>query len=159
MESSNEIVAREILNVVPLIMRTIRSKWKNGTISGVTNSQFRILMFLHRKPGTSLQDVAHHIGLTAPTTSTTVDQLVCNHLVNREPSLEDRRKIELTLTDHGKKILEEVFTHSRNHLASYLALLSAQERDIIYQALELLASTFAIQRELEVNNGDKGVMT
>lgn len=147
-----ETVARELLNLVPAIMRAIRSKWKHGTICGVTNSQFRILMYLQKKPGSSLQDLAQHIGLTAPTTSTTVEQMVCNQLVNRKPSLEDRRKIVLTLTEQGQNTLNEVFSHSRNHLASYLAPLTDEECDLVVQALKLLEPLYAIRKSPEVTN-------
>ena len=144
---SMDLVARELLDVVPPIMRTIRKKWKEGPICGVTNSQFRILMYIQKKPGASLQDVAHHLGLTSPTTSTTMDELVSNQLVLRETSTEDRRKITLTLTDEGQQILNEVFEHSRSHLAEYLFPLTAEECTIVYQALKLLGPLFYSQRE------------
>jgi DNA-binding MarR family transcriptional regulator len=140
------MVARELLNVIPQIMRTIRSKWKNGSIQGVSNVQFRILMFIQKHPGAALQDVARHLGLTPPTTSTTVDELVKTQLVLREPSTEDRRKITLTLTDKGQKNLEEVFEHSRQHLAGYLSALSPEEAEIVFQALKLLGPLFSSQR-------------
>jgi DNA-binding MarR family transcriptional regulator len=158
MTISVDILARELLDVVPPIMRTIRKKWKKGPIGGVTNSQFRILMFIQKKPGASLQDVAHHLGLTSPTTSTTVDELVSNHLVLRESSIEDRRKITLSLTTEGQKTLEEVFEHSRNDLAACLSLLTVEERAIVFQAMKLLTPLFSPrmeQKETALIEGEK----
>jgi DNA-binding MarR family transcriptional regulator len=152
MFASTDMIARELLNVIPSIMRTIRSKWKKGSIQGVSNAQFRILMFIQRHPGAALQDVARHLGLTSPTTSTTVDELVKNQLVLREPSIEDRRKITLTLTDQGQKILEEVFEHSRQHLAGFLSPLSPEEAEIVFQALKLLGPLFSSQRKVSMEN-------
>jgi DNA-binding MarR family transcriptional regulator len=142
-----ESTARKLLDVVPPIMRTIRHKWKNGPISGVTNSQFRMLMFIQRHPGAPLLDVAQHLGLTSPTTSTAVDELVSKHLVRREASTADRRKIALTLTVEGQRNLEEVFNHSRDHLASFLSPLTKQEIETVYQALYLLEPLFSPHRE------------
>jgi len=144
---STDMVARELLDAVPPIMRTIRKKWRKGPICGVTNPQFRILMFIPQKPGASLQEVAHHLGLTSPTISTTVDELVSSQLVFREPSTEDRRKITLTLTSEGQKTLEEVFDHSRKHLEAYLSPLTPEERTTVFQALKLLGSLFSSRRE------------
>jgi DNA-binding MarR family transcriptional regulator len=149
---SVDLVARELLDVVPPIMRTIKHKWKEGSINGVSNSQFRILMFIQKRPGAALQDVARHLGLTAPTTSTTVDEMVNNQLILRQPSTEDRRKITLTLTDQGQQTLEEVFEHSRLHLAGYLSPLSADEAEIVYQALKLLGPLFSSQRKESMEN-------
>ena len=148
MDVSTDLIARELLDVVPPIMRTIRKKWKEGPICGVTNSQFRILMFIQKKPGVSLQDVASHLGLTPPTTSTAVEELVSNRLVSRETSTEDRRKITLTLTSEGQQILDQVFKHSRKHLAEYLNPLTNEERTIVYQALKLLSPLFFFHREI-----------
>jgi DNA-binding MarR family transcriptional regulator len=151
MTISIDLVSRELLDVVPRIMRAIKHKWKKGLICGVTNSQFRILMFIQKKPGASLQDVAHHLGLTSPTTSASVDELVSGQLVLRETSTEDRRKITLTLTAQGQKTLDEVFEHSRNDLAAYLTVLTAEQRAIVFQGLKLLAPLFSSHREPEEN--------
>ena len=143
MSVSFDMVSRELLNVVPPIMRTIKGKWKKGPIKGVTNTQFRTLMFIRKNPGTSLQDVARHLGLTSPTTSTTVDDLVSNQLVLRAPSLKDRRKITLTITESGQKSLDGLFEQSRNDLTAHLAPLTAEQRAIVYQGLKFLAPLFS----------------
>jgi DNA-binding MarR family transcriptional regulator len=142
-----ESTARKLLDVVPPIMRTIRHKWKKGPIGGMTNSQFRMLMYIQRHPGASLLDVAEHLGLSSPTTSTTIDELVCDQLVKRESSTEDRRKVALTLTVEGQNSLEEVFNHSQDQLAFFLSPLSQQELGIVYQALDLLEPLFTPHRE------------
>ena len=152
MHASANMIAQEMLNVVPSIMRTIRGKWKNGTIQGVSNAQFRILMFIQRHPGAALQEVARHLGLTSPTTSTAVDELVKTQLVSREPSTEDRRKITLTLTGQGQKTLDEVFEHSHQHLAGYLSPLTPEEAETVLRALQLLGPLFSTQRKGSLEN-------
>ena len=142
MTISRDMVARELLDVVPPIMRTIRKKWKEGSIKGVTQSQFRILMYIQNNSGTSLQEVAAHLGLTSPTTSTAVEDLVSNQLVLRQPSSEDRRKVTLSLTGKGQRILGEVFDYSRQHLADFLSPLTEAERITVYQGLKLLGPLF-----------------
>ena len=142
MTISRDMVARELLDVVPPIMRTIRKKWKEGSIKGVTQSQFRILMYIQNNSGTSLQEVAAHLGLTSPTTSTAVEDLVSNQLVLRQPSSEDRRKVTLSLTGKGQRILGEVFDYSGQHLADFLSPLTEAERITVYQGLKLLGPLF-----------------
>jgi len=152
MPVSVDKVAQELLEVVPSMMRTIRSKWKAGPICGVSHAQFRTLMFIQKHPGMALQDVARHLGLTSPTTSTLVDELVNRQLVLRELSTEDRRKITLTLTAQGQQTLEEVFEHSHRHLAGYLSPLSTEETKIVFQALKLLGPLFSSQRKESMEN-------
>ena len=152
MPVSVDTVSRVLLDVVPPIMRTIKHTWKEGPICGISNPQFRILMFIQKQPGAALQDVARHVGLASPTASTTVDELVNNQLVLRESSTEDRRKITLTLTELGQQTLEEVHEHSRQYLAGYLSSLSSEEAEIVFQALKILEPLFSSrQKELMEN--------
>ena len=146
---SIDMITGELLKAVPSMMRAIRKKWKKGQISGVTDSQFHILMFIQNRPGTSLQDVAQHLGLTSPSTSATVDELVSKGLVFREPSTEDRRKITLALTQNGQETLQKIFEQSQKDLAQYLTSLTAEERLVVFKALKLLEPLFSAQRDLE----------
>jgi DNA-binding MarR family transcriptional regulator len=86
------------------------------------------------------------------TTSTTVDELVNNQFVLREPSTEDRRKIALTLTDPSQQTLKEVFEHSRQHLTGYLSPLSTEESEIVFQALKLLGPLFSSRQYESMEN-------
>jgi DNA-binding MarR family transcriptional regulator len=146
---SIDTITREILKVVPPMMRAIKKKWKNGQISGVTNSQFHLLLFIQNNPGTSLQDVAQYLDLTSPSASATVDELVSKQFVLREPSLEDRRKITLTLTGNGQTALQEISEHSQKYMAQYLTPLTAEERAIVLKAFQLLEPLFSVQRDLD----------
>jgi DNA-binding MarR family transcriptional regulator len=144
-----DTLTREILKVVPSMMRAIKKKWKTGQISGVTNSQFHLLIFIQNNPGTSLQDLAQYLGQTSPSTSAAVDEMVSKQVVSRQNSTEDRRKITLTLTENGKKILNEIFEHSQNDLAPHLATLSEEERLLVFQALTILEPLFSTSKDPE----------
>ena len=81
--------------------------------------------------------------------------MVTKQLVSREPSSEDRRKITLSLTGSGQKILEEISEQSQKDLAQYLAPLTDEERAVVFSALELLEPLFSAQRDLEESSGSK----
>jgi DNA-binding MarR family transcriptional regulator len=149
MTISIDTLTREILKVVPSIMRAIKKKWKKGQISGLTNSQFHLLIFIQNNPGTSLQDVAQYLRQTSPSTSAAVDEMVSKQLVSRQNSTEDRRKITLTLTGNGKKILDEISEQSQIDLAPHLAGLSDAERLLVFQALTLLEPLFSVSKDSE----------
>ena len=103
MGASTEAVARELLDVVPVIMRTIRTEMRSHRSNDLTVPLFRTLMFLERHPGVSLLDLAGHLGLTSPSVCKIVDGLVAHPLVMRQHSNTDRRKITLALTHEGQK--------------------------------------------------------
>jgi len=95
-QSSVEECAREILDDVPLAMRTIRTQLrKNGAIE-ISIPQFRTLVFINRRSGASLSDAAEHMGLTLPSMSAMIDGLVSRNLVMRRTDSQDRRRMTLT---------------------------------------------------------------
>ncbi len=142
MDSSTEVAAREILDVVPVIMRTIRAEMRSQRSNELTVPLFRTLMFLGGHPGVSLQELAGHLGLTSPSVCKIVDGLVGHALVMRQHSNIDRRKITLALTPKGQNVLDEARERTQARLAEQLASLSAEGCKKVIQALEILQPLF-----------------
>src|SRR4051812_20164272 len=94
--------AREVLDVIPLIMRAIRTEVRSRRTRHMSVPQFRTLAFLSHCPHSSLSPLAEHLGLTRPSASKLIDGLVADELVTRETSPADRRQIRLNLTARGK---------------------------------------------------------
>jgi DNA-binding MarR family transcriptional regulator len=131
------------LDVVPLIMRTVRTEMRQHRAADLSVPQFRTLNFLGNQPGASLSAVAEHVGLTLPAVSTLVDGLVERKLLTRSRPPDDRRRITLTLTDHGQATLEATHSAAEARLAHRLAALSADDRQLVIQALQALRPLFA----------------
>ena len=142
MESSNEAVARELLEVVPGIMRTIRSEMRKHQANDIKVPMFRSLTYLERHPGVALLDLAGHLGLTSPSTCKIVDGLVEHGLVMRQHSSHDRRKITLALTTKGRDVLEHARAYTQAQMIERLGALSAEQCRIVLQALEILQPLF-----------------
>ncbi len=156
MAASPEAVARELLDVVPVIMRTIRSEMRSHRSNDLTVPLFRTLMFLGGHPGVSLLDLAGHLGLTSPSVCKIVDGLVAHSLVMRQHSNIDRRKITLALTPEGQNVLEEARTSTQARLADLLSSLSVEQCESVFQALQIIQPLFmpaeerTMQRETSI---------
>jgi DNA-binding MarR family transcriptional regulator len=143
MSVSSDNLAREILDTVPVIMRTVRAEMRSRRTAKLTIPQFRSLLFLNRNPGSSLLDLASHLGLTSPTVCKMVDGLVADQLVTRQDSSQDRRKVLLTLTPAGQVILEQAHSGTRDRLADILSVLDAEEREVIFLGMKRLQALFS----------------
>lgn len=142
MQATPELCAQELLDVVPLVMRAIRTEMRSRRSRDLTVPQFRALLFINGHPATSLSDVADHIGLTLPTLSKMVDGLVARNLVIRKPCPEDRRRIELTITSRGQVQLESARKGTQDRLAEVLSSLSEADRNLVLQASQALRPIF-----------------
>src|SRR5512136_916163 len=130
--------AQEILEVVPAVMRTIRTEMRRHRTADLSVPQFRTLAFIDRQADASLSDVAEHIGLTLPSMSKIVDGLVARNLVTRQTHATDRRRMMLALTPRGQTALQTSRAATRACLAEDLVALSDRQRETIAQALEIL---------------------
>ena len=133
---------REVLDVVPLAMRAIRAQLRKHGAKEVSVPQFRTLAYLNRHEGTSLSDVAEHIGLTLPSMSALVDSIVMKGLVIRQTHPEDRRRMTLTLTERGRATLRVAHEAAASYLEERIGQLSATERATVIEAMQVLKRIF-----------------
>ncbi len=134
--------ARELLEVVPPIMRVIRAEMRSQATPDLSVPQFRVLSYLNRHVGASLSEVAEHIGLTRPAMSVLIDGLVNRKLVARQTDPGDRRRLTLSLTRQGQSLYSAARQHTQARLAARLAALPPAGREALVAALEELRRLF-----------------
>ena len=147
MPTSPDACAQEILDVVPVVMRTIRAEMRRHRTADLSVPQFRTLAFIDSRADASLSDVAEHIGLTLPSMSKIVEGLVVRKFVTRQTARDDRRRMTLALTARGQTALQVSREATRACLAEDLAALSDRQRETIVQAMGILRPVFSSQGE------------
>jgi DNA-binding MarR family transcriptional regulator len=138
---------RELLEVVLLVMRFIRTEMRRHRASDLSVPQFRSLLFINRNPGAALRELAQHLGLTSPSACRLIDALERQELVRRDVSPQDRRRVSLSLTPGGQRILEIARRRTQQSVAVLLAALTAAERRSIERAMPALRRAFAVGRK------------
>jgi len=134
-ETTPDQVAIAILETIPPAMRAIREQMRSGRAASLSVAQFRLLLFVRRHPGTSLSPLAEHLGTTLPAASQLVERLVRAGLVTRAQHPEERRRVELRLTDAGDVTLAECDARTRSWLCERLSGLDETELDRLASAL------------------------
>ena len=137
-ETTPDQVAIAILETIPPAMRAIREQMRSGRAASLSVAQFRLLLFVRRHPGTSLSPLAEHLGTTLPAASQLVERLVRAGLVTRAQHPEERRRVELRLTDAGDATLAECDARTRSWLCERLSGLDETELDRLGAALREL---------------------
>ena len=137
-----EDCAQAVLDTVPVVMRSIRSELRSHRTRDLSVPQFRILVYINKHPDASISDVAEHIGLTLPTLSKMIDLLVARQWVTRVPCSEDRRRMQLGLTERGQAMLSQAVESTRANLAGCFINLNSDQLAQVIEAMHLLQSTF-----------------
>jgi DNA-binding MarR family transcriptional regulator len=97
----------------------------------LTTAQYRALVQLSEGAEAS-SSLASKLAVTPPSVTTVVDGLVQRGLVDRQPSRDDRRRVSLTLTGAGRRILAEADDSVGARLADILA---EADHEAVTQAL------------------------
>ena len=135
--------ATELLEVIPLLMRIIRTQVRNHSSPELSIPQFRALAFLGRNDRATLSDVSGFLGLTLPSASKLIDGVVCAGFANREIDPADRRRIALTLTPAGQKKYQAALKYARDFLSERVGRLSDAERTRLLHAMKSLRAVFS----------------
>jgi len=127
----------------PIVVRLARELRKETSRMGVTVGQVAVLWQVSTHPGIGLRELAEMEGIATPTACGMIDRLERAKLVTRERSESDRRRVGVTITPAGRRLLRTVRARRTVWLAACLERLAPQERDAIEDALEPLARLIA----------------
>ena len=139
-----------VVDNVPLLMRLLRTKFREKRVGDLSMAQFRTLAFVDANRGTSLSEVAGHIGLGLPSMSKLVNALVNRQLLTRDVHGKDRRRICLALTVDGKRELDAAYQHTQSFFAEKFADLTEDERTQVAGAMNMMKRLFALNPKMSL---------
>jgi DNA-binding MarR family transcriptional regulator len=154
LQFSADECARDVLEVVPLVMRGIRAELRKHKEGDLSVPQFRALFYVSRHEGASLSEVAEHVGLTPPSMSRIVDLLMARGLAKRETHHVDRRRMTLTLTAHGHATLKSAREATETYLRELFRTLPSTKRATIARAMQVLRPVFSQKLIAQNEMGD-----
>jgi len=145
MSSKHTQCAQAILDTIPQVMRAIRTEMRSHRDATLTIPQFRALLYIRRQPGSSLTQVADHLGLTHATTSRLIEGMVKQQYILRNAVAGNRRQINLTLTPSGKTLLESAMQKTRQNISAAIADFSESDCSSLLACLQMLHQHFSTE--------------
>jgi DNA-binding MarR family transcriptional regulator len=124
---------------VPPLWNSIRSHIRATATANfdITVEQFHVLRYVRR--GTdSVSELATAKNISRPAISQAVEVLVKKGLLTRVPSKEDRRCVDLVLTEAGNHLLDTVFKETRGWMKERMDELTPEELETIARAMEIM---------------------
>jgi DNA-binding MarR family transcriptional regulator len=123
----------------PALLRVGRELRREAREVGVSPEQVSLLVAIKYAPGIGVGELAARERVSAAAMSKHVDRLERAGLAERRPSAGDRRRVGLTLTDEGQRVLRRVRSRRTAWLASRLRGLSPDELAAVEAAVEPLS--------------------
>jgi len=132
--------AREILKIVPLVMRTVAAELRAaGELPAPAH--FHLLTMIGKQPRT-LTELAALQGVSLPTMSNSISAMVDRGWVRRTAPTRDRRVVIVEITATGKSAVDRVGRSAEAHLADVLAPLDRAARRRLQAGLAVLRKVF-----------------
>ena len=142
MADTLDACARELLDVMPLVMQDLRRTMRSQSAPDLRVPELRSLAFLRHNPGSNLTDLAEYIGVSLPSMSKLVDTLTFRGYIERMPDAADRRRVRLDLTEAGQDVLATAREAVKAAFAARLATLKAEDVATVTTGMRLLKQLF-----------------
>lgn len=115
-------------------------------------SQIRALYAFRDTDSLSMKELAEIVGVKLPTMTMMVDGLVKDKMVERERDGNDRRKVNVWLTEKGKKIRKDFLTHRHQIARTIFDRVDASDKKELMQSLGNVCRI--LEKAFKENAGD-----
>lgn len=145
MREKSRVAQESGANMGYLVNRTARLMAQSLSLRlqrhGVQVAQWAVLLFLYERDGQSQAELARVVAVEQPTMVRTLDRMVRDGLVTREPDATDRRVTRIRLTDRARALEQSLYAESieANRVAS--SALSAAGRAQLIDSLHRIIET------------------
>ncbi|MFF2995944.1 MarR family winged helix-turn-helix transcriptional regulator [Streptomyces sp. NPDC057950] len=90
---------------IGLVLELLEIAWERGrstlSTAPLSTAQTRVMYIIEREPGINLSTLGRHLSAAAPSVTRLCDRLQAAGYLRRTPRPEDRREMQLELTDIG----------------------------------------------------------
>lgn len=131
----------ELLVALRKVIRAIdlRSKQLNKDV-GLTGPQLLVMQNIENDPGIMVRQVADNITLSSATVTSILDRLETKQLVQRIRSTEDKRRVGVFLTDHGKLVMKDAPLPLQEHFINRFMQLKEWEQSQMVATMQHIAN-------------------
>lgn len=118
---------------------------QRGTLGELTESQFGVLETLYHLGSMCQNQIAAKILKSSGNLTMVIDNLEKHGLVRRTRDLEDRRKVQVSLTDDGRQLIGQVFPGQVAAITEEMSALTPQEQETLGSLCRKLGQGIASQ--------------
>ena len=118
------------------------------TVMGIKKSEARILLcveFLHTDKNckkVNISEISKNLSITPPSTTEFVKSLINKGYLEKNISQNDKRSIEITLTESGKKIVKDLQSYFNSLFYGIIERLGKEQSDLLIELLTIVNNYF-----------------
>ncbi|TCP19747.1 MarR family transcriptional regulator [Scopulibacillus darangshiensis] len=110
-----------------LVIRKLRRELNDVFGETITRQEFTFLKMLYQKEPQMVSSLAKELEVTASYATAVTDKLLQKGYVNRQRSAKDRRIVELSITDEGTELMNDMIKKKDAYMIESFGKLSDDE--------------------------------
>jgi len=111
---------------------------KNVKEYGLNLTEFAVLELLFHKGDQPIQKVGQKILLASSSITYVIDKLENKNYLTRKACPTDRRVIYASITDEGRKLMEDIFPKHKEAMSKIMGGLTTREKELVTEKLKKL---------------------
>jgi len=149
MKDKAELV-KQIIELQREVRRALRQYVPNAWMDlNLTIAQLKSLFLIAHEGSMNTKRLAEELGVTSSNVTGIIDRLVKQGLVSRQENPEDRRMLQIQVTDQGEAILTSLREETVSSMSDVLARMSVEELFSLARGLSsLVKAAEAHEREI-----------
>lgn len=136
--SKLEDIIQNFVIIGPLFKKKLVARSCGFSPSPFNHSHFQIMTVLNENGMMPISEVGKKLFISTPNMTKLLNKLIEEDMIDRIPDKNDRRIINIDLTEKGHSYLDDNFKKMKNSLKELLSTLSDDKIDKLYDSLENL---------------------
>ena len=137
-------VAQNMFHVLPLLRKRLLNMGVVQAEHGIPLSHVQVLAMLNDGKTMSVSDISHRLGIAKPNITPLVDRLLDLGLVQRQRDTNDRRVVNVLITEEGTRKLNDIQNTIAGQVRQQADHLTAADFKELTEALDSLARILSV---------------
>ena len=120
---------------------------EESSLNDLSEEQLKVLFYLYYKEKSFMNEIGESQCISNSTGTVVVDKLIKKELVYRQRSDQDRRQVEVYISEKGKELLEQILARRHKRLEIFLSMMNSEEIEIVNKSLNILGEKIKVALE------------
>ena len=134
-----EDIADDVLDSFPIFFRRVSREGSHPGSKKFDPSRF-VLRAVWKHGPVRMSEIGKHMGISKPYMTLLVNKLISEGLVERVPDPDDRRVVNVTITDAGRGAIREFMRNARETVMRNLSSLDSGDISSLHESMKRIRS-------------------
>ncbi|HAN09079.1 MAG TPA: MarR family transcriptional regulator [Clostridiales bacterium] len=132
---NKEDISKNLLAMLPLFKNVFGPPNNLTSYKNISPSHVYTLITLRELGTLSVSEIGRILCVSKPNMTPLINKLIKENLIERTPSISDRRIINISLTSDGRIFLDGITKNMLHNIQSKLSLLSNEDLQLLNESL------------------------